>query len=66
MRIIKDNKYSNSYTIQDMTGGKLLALWTPLEEKRQGGELSPVEYDCWLQLNRFVDELLPKLVKVHR
>lgn len=65
MRIIENSKKANNYTIQDMTGGKLLALWGALEERRVTQELSAVEYDCWLQLNRFVEGFMPKLVKVH-
>ena len=66
MGIVKNSKYSNSFTIEEMTQGKILALWHPLEDKRESGGLTPVEYDCWLQLNRFVEEYMPKLVKVHK
>ena len=54
----------NSYKIEEMTGGKLYALWCVLETKRQETGLTPVENDCWIQLNRFVGTDSPNLINV--
>ncbi len=55
---------SNNYKIEEMTEGKLFALWTVLETKREETGLAPVENDCWIQLNRFIEAESPKFVNV--
>ena len=61
---VKDNNYS----IEGMTMGKLYALWLCLERKRSTNievpnyGLTPVEYDCWVKLNRIVEKEAPALV----
>ncbi len=63
MKIVKTNE-PNTYAIEDLTAGKLMALWSGLEERRKQDKLSAVEYDCWVQLNRFVEEYIPKAVEI--
>lgn len=57
MKITRNKKAFNDFTITELTEGKLMAMWCAMEHIRKERGLTGVEYDCWLQLNRTMEDL---------
>lgn len=63
MEIVKNKKATNDYNLMGLTEGKILAMWHVF--KNQGVDhLTPVEYDVWIVLDRWVEANMPEYRKV--
>jgi hypothetical protein len=51
MIIKKDKKKHNSFSIEGLTAGKLMAINSALEEQKKNGTISPVGEDVLVVIN---------------
>lgn len=62
MKIIKNPKAYNEFDIKGLTAGKIMAIWSVF--KSRGVEnLSPVEYDVWVVVDRWIEANEPEYHK---
>ena len=61
MQIVKNAKAHNDYNLMGLTEGKILAIWHMFRNGQSfGRKLSPVEYDVWIVLDRWVEKNMPE------